>query len=66
MDMSESSPDMLGSFERNVLGKFVYKTSGSYTVYRAQGMNLLMTLPRTFNIWQNAGQLEIWFLAKGA
>lgn len=57
--------EMLGSFERNVLGVFIYKQSRGYSFFRAQGMDFFGIMPRSFNIWQNIGQLRIWLLAKG-
>ena len=55
---------MIGTFERNILGRFIYKTPTEYKVYKAQGMKFLGSLPRSFNIWQNVGQLAIWFLTR--
>lgn len=59
------SAAMLGSFERNILGVFIYKSMDCYSLFRAQGMVLLGRMPRSFNIWQGVGQLRIWLLAKG-
>lgn len=53
---------MIGSFERNTCGFFVYKASSGYRFFRAQGMIELATMPRDFNIWRS--QLGIWCLAK--
>ena len=56
---------MLGSFEMNVLGTFIYKRLDGYYLYRAQGMTYLGSFPRSYNIWQNVGQLKIYLLALG-
>lgn len=56
---------MIGPFERSVGGIFIYKITRGYLLYRAQGMELLSIQPRSFNVWQNSGQLKIWFLANG-
>ena len=56
---------MIGAFERNIHGRFIYKSESGYAIYKAQGMDLIRWMPRSFNIWQNLGQLEIWFLANG-
>lgn len=57
------SPPILGTFERNIGGVFVYKHKGGYFFVRAQGMAPVGIMPRSFNIWQD--QLRIWLLAKG-
>ena len=48
---------MLGTFERNIGGRFIYKNQSGYAIFRAQGMVFLSWMPRSFNIWQNQGQL---------
>ena len=61
--------DAIGTFERNIGGRFIYKLDPQdphrHVVYHAQTMKIICWLPRSFNIWQNSGQLQIWFLAKG-
>lgn len=56
------SPPILGTFERNVGGVFIYKHKGGYLFMRAQGMAPVGIMPRWFNIWQS--QLRIWLIAK--
>jgi hypothetical protein len=56
--------------ERNVAGLMIYKGpvgSGYYRVIdcRRVPFEEWGTLPRSFNIWQNIGQLKIFFLAHG-
>ena len=65
-------PGMLGSFERKVGPWFIYKGADFYLVVDTR-LPILPgsdwwscvwgTMPLTFNIWQNIGQLKIWFLA---
>jgi hypothetical protein len=58
--------------ERKVAGLFIYKSLEPFCYrvidYRPQSPTWGAewgVLPRTFNIWQNIGQLKIFFLAHG-
>ena len=56
---------MIGTFERNILGRFIYRTDKEYLFFRAQGMIELGRMPRSFNIWQMHGMIAVWIMAKG-
>lgn len=56
-----------GSMERNIGGLIIYRQAAHYLVLDARKLPFEEwgTLPRSFNIWQNIGQLKIFFLAHG-
>lgn len=56
---------MYGSMERNVGGLLIYKSTYWYFVLDCRCCPFMRwgTLPKTFNVWQNIGQLKIFFLA---
>lgn len=55
---------MIGTFERNIRGVFIYKTEQRYVFYVAQRMFYLGEMPRSYNIWQDSASLSIFILAK--
>jgi hypothetical protein len=61
---------MMGAMERNVSGLIIYSNGRDkpYLVLdcRVCPFEAWGTLPPSFNIWQNIGQLKIWFLANEA
>lgn len=56
---------MIGSMERNVGGLLIYSRGTYYYVLdcRVCPFQWWGTLPTCFNVWQNIGQLKIYFLA---
>lgn len=58
---------MIQTMERNVGGLIIYKARGYYRVLDCRVCPFIEwgTLPLSFNIWQNIGQLKIFFLACG-
>ena len=59
---------MIGAMQRNVGGLLIYKLPKWYYVLdcRSCPFRIWGTLPLTFNIWQQIGQIKIFFLAHGA
>jgi hypothetical protein len=61
----------IGTMERNVGGLVVYRAqplpAAIYVVMdcRTCPYRIWGTLPATFNVWQQIGQLKIFFLAHG-
>jgi hypothetical protein len=53
--------------ERNVGGLLIYNGHDYYTVLDCRVCPFVSwgMLPKSFNIWQNIGQLKIFFLAHG-
>ena len=58
---------MRGSMERNVGGLMIYQQKTRYLVLdcRTCPYSIWGTLPLTFNVWQQPGQIKIFFLAHG-
>jgi hypothetical protein len=58
---------VIGTMERNVGGLFIYRKERSYYVLdcRVCPFEEWGTLPFTFNVWQQSGQLKIFFLYRG-
>lgn len=61
---------MIGTFERNIGGNFIYRTDAEYIVMDPQRFfaerNNAVTdrIPRSVNIWQAARDIRIWLLAR--
>jgi hypothetical protein len=58
---------MFGSMQRNVGGLLIYKREDHFLVLDARRCPFREwgTLPLQFNVWQQMGQLRIFFLAHG-